>query len=1007
MTIIFILSLSVLLQFVAAYLAFRLIPLTGRKLAWGLISAALLFMGLRRCVPLIRILLDDATIRPDLHAELMALAISILMVVGIALITPIFIDRKRAVDALQESKEKYRTVADFTYDWEYWLAPDGKYVYVSPSCERISGYRVEEFLEDPKLLMNITHPDDKLRLAVHIQDVLQGKSGVCTLDFRIITRAGQECWISHVCQAVYSDSGDYLGRRSSNRDITASKRAEMDIIAKDKFMESMIQSSAVATFVVDREHKVVYWNRACEDLTGIKSEDLLGAGNHWRAFYDHPRPCVADVIIDSAYNDLADLYKVYSRSVLIPDGIRAEGWYPNLGGKNRYMIFDAAPIRGENGQITAAIETLQDFTEQKLGEEALRESENLFHTIFDRASDGILIADVSTKIFFKGNAVVCSMLGYTPEELAALSIHDIHPPADLPRVLEIVEKQIKGEVVHAENLPVLRKDGTIFYADIGSTPATICGRDCLVGILRDVTERRRAHDALTKSEERFRKAFYTSPDAVHINRIEDGMCVAVNPGFTRITGYTEQEIIGKTSIELNIWHNAADRKRLIEGLRRDGQVANFEAVFRMMSGELRDGLMSATIIDLDGVPHILGITRDVTERKQVEQEKQKLQAQLLQSQKMESVGRLAGGVAHDFNNMLGVILGYVELALEKIDSAHPLGANLLKIRKAAEHSADLTRQLLAFARKQVVSPRALDMNDIVGEMLKMLQRLIGEDIRLIWQPGVNLWLVKMDPSQIDQILVNVLVNARDAVSGAGNVAIETKNVCLDAADCADHPGLFPGEYVRLTVSDDGCGIDAEMLGRIFEPYFTTKGTGKGTGLGLATVYGIVKQNEGFIDVHSEPDRGTAFRIYLPRHIGKVEQAEPTGRPEQERRGRETVLVVEDEPTLLELAKIILEDQGYRVLAASTPAEALRLAGEQAQEIHLLLTDVVLPEMNGRDLAQRFLSIHSRAKCLFASGYTDEVIARHGILDDGLNFIQKPFTVKSLLAKVRETLEKGT
>ncbi len=490
----FILTLSILLQLIAAIMAFRLIPLTGKRAAWSLIATALTLMALRRGITLIRSLTGAITFRPDLNAELVALAISILMVVGISRIASIFhdrlraeealkeseirykslfnnnhavmllidpdnaniidsnpaasayygwsrdaltkmrideintltkeevsaemklalfekrnhfifkhrradgtirdvevysgpirikgkallysivydvADRKRAEEALKESEERYRTVADFAHAWEYWLDPDGEYIYVSPACERISGYRVEEFQQDPNLMEKITHPDDKHLLFDHIHNTLQGRSDACELEYRIITRDGQERWIGHACQGVYNHANEYLGRRGSNRDITDRKLGEEELKEKDRFIESIVQCSAVATFVVDAEHKVIYWNKACEDLTGIKSDDLLGTSDHWKAFYEHPHPCVADIIIDNKYNEMNTFYTIYARSVLIPDGIRAEGWYPNLGGKNRYLLFDAAPIRDDNGKILAAIETLQDITDRKLAEEQL------------------------------------------------------------------------------------------------------------------------------------------------------------------------------------------------------------------------------------------------------------------------------------------------------------------------------------------------------------------------------------------------------------------------------------------------------------------------------------------------------------------------------------------------------------------------------------------------------------------------------------------------------------
>ncbi len=395
---------------------------------------------------------------------------------------------------------------------------------------------------------------------------------------------------------------------------------------------------------------------------------------------------------------------------------------------------------------------------------------------------------------------------------------------------------------------------------------------------------------------------------------------------------------------------------------------------------------------------------EIVERKWAQEEKERLQEQLLQAQKMESVGQLAGGVAHDFNNMLGVILGRTELAMMNADPLDPIHATLKEIHKAARRSSDLTRQLLAFARKQTVAPKVLDLNETVASMLKILLRLIGEEINLVWKPGAVVWPVKMDPSQIDQLLANLCINARDAIAGVGKVTIETANITFDEAYCAVHPGFKPGDYVMLAVSDDGCGITADVKDHIFEPYFTTKDTGKGTGLGLATVYGIVKQNQGFINVYSEPGNGSTFKIYLARFAeGAVEAisastaATPTGRGE-------TLLLVEDEQAILEVGRTMLERLGYKVLTAATPGEALRQARAHAAEIQLLITDVVMPEMNGRQLEKLVSDIKPGLKCLFTSGYTANVIAHRGVLEKGVNFLPKPFSLEDLALKVREALE---
>lgn len=398
------------------------------------------------------------------------------------------------------------------------------------------------------------------------------------------------------------------------------------------------------------------------------------------------------------------------------------------------------------------------------------------------------------------------------------------------------------------------------------------------------------------------------------------------------------------------------------------------------------------------------LERDITERKQAEEERRKFQDQMIQAQKMESIGRLAGGIAHDFNNMLGVIFGCVEMALLQLDQAHPVYANIKEIQGAAQRSAALTRQLLAFARRQAVSRKALNMNDTMAGMLNILQRLIGENIELVWKPGTGLWLVKMDPSQVDQILANLCVNARDAISGAGQVLIETNNVVFDAASCRQHEGLAPGEYVRLSVSDNGCGMDKETLAHLFEPFFTTKGIGKGTGLGLATVYGIVKQNEGHISIRSEPNHGTTFGIYFPRCAARVEQDRPPVLTVSASHGQETILLVEDEPLLMRLIQMMLESLGYHVFSATTPGEAIRLAEEHVGAIHLLMTDLVMPEINGRQLSKQIQKHHPQVKSLFMSGYTAEVIGANGFFEEDEHFLQKPFSRNELAAKIREILD---
>ena len=426
-----------------------------------------------------------------------------------------------------------------------------------------------------------------------------------------------------------------------------------------------------------------------------------------------------------------------------------------------------------------------------------------------------------------------------------------------------------------------------------------------------------------------------------------------------------------------------------------------ETATEIMRKGARDYIMKDKLTRL--VPAVQRELAETRERRRRQENEKKLQAQLNQAQKMEAIGTLAGGVAHDFNNLLTVIKGYAEIALLQIKPEQVGHEELQGILQAAQRSAELTRQLLAFARKQTVAPQKLDLNRAVTGMLTMLNRLIGEGIDLRWLPAGDLWPVRIDPGQVDQILANLCVNARDALVGSGRISIETTNIVLDNDYCAGHADASPGEYVLLTVSDNGAGMDREVQDHIFEPFFTTKAVGKGTGLGLATVYGIVRQNEGFINFYSEPGRGTTFRTYLPRRDGERPEAAAAPAAAPPVASGETILLVEDDEIILKVTTRILASLGYKVLAAATPNSALKLAKEYPQKIDLLLSDVVMPELNGQELAARISALKPGIRCLFMSGYTADVISNNGLLAEGINFLAKPFSLPELAAKVRSSL----
>lgn len=637
-------------------------------------------------------------------------------------------------------------------------------------------------------------------------------------------------------------------------------------------------------------------------------------------------------------------------------------------------------------------ESLERRIEERTRE--LRESEDRYRNLIMHSPDAVLV-NLENRIILVNYTCLklfgCQnedeLIGKTPYELFHPDFHD--------QIRERIHRlQNLGEAVPRIEEKIVRMNGELIDVEVLAAPFPFGGVNAIHVILRDITEQKKARE----ERERMLAAIEQAGEIIIITD-PDGIINYVNPAFESVLGYTREEVMKRLPRILKSGKQDKDFYRNLWETITSKQTWAGRMVNKTKGGKLITVESSISpVCDASGkIVNFVAVMHDITENL-------RLSEQFHQAQKMESIGHLAGGVAHDFNNMLGIILGHAEMALDQVAPSQPLYNDLLEIRQAAERSASLTRQLLAFARKQIIDPKVLDLNETVEGMLKMLRRLIGEDIALAWLPSPGLWPIRMDPSQIDQLLANLCINARDAITDIGKVTIETGNISFDEAYCRNHLGFVVGEFVQLAVSDNGCGMNKDTQDKLFEPFFTTKEMGKGTGLGLATVYGIVKQNNGFINVYSELNQGTTFKIYLPRHAGHVvTNLQPVAENMISGSG-ETILLVEDEPAILKMTTTMLTMQGYTVLSANTPDEAMRLAKEHTGEIHLLMTDVVMPEMNGRALAKYLLSLYPGIRLLFTSGYTANVIAHHGVLDNGVHFIQKPFSMKALTEAVQNALK---
>ena len=897
-------------------------------------------------------------------------------IVGASAIAHDINDRKRAEQVLLESERQFRTLCDSMPQLAWRANPDGWiywynqrwYQYTGTTLDQMQGWGWKS-VHDPATLPKVMEKWQASIATGESFDMvfpLRGADGA----FRpFLTRV----------VPVKNAEGGVVHWFGTNTDISEQKGIEDALRESEERFHAFMDNVPAIAWAKDEQGKHVYLNRAYERAFGVRRENSYGKTDFelWDA-------------------EMAVIFRRADEAVLAankPIEVIENTWTSGDGHRtwqNVKFPFQDSKDRRFVGGIGI------DVTEKHLNEERLRE----YARVVEDLEEMILVVDRQYR-YVIANRAFLKFRGMSAEQVVGHFVHEvIGENTFVTTVKEKMDECFQGQVVQYEmtyDFPNLgKRELFVSYFPIESSS----GIDRIGGVLQDITDRKLAEEALRKSEERFSKAFRDNPLAISISTETGGRFLDVNHAFVDLLGYRRQDVIGHTAAELSFWVEPSDRIGMLQQLKEEGRVAKRHIRYQTAKGEIREADTWTESIELDGQRCLLGITHDITEI-------QHLEAQLRQAQKMEAVGRLAGGVAHDFNNLLGVIMGYSDLSLGLFTPENPVCRYLSEIKRASQRGALLTQQLLAFSRKQVVFPKILNLNDVVRDATKMLQRLVGEDVAVEFRPTIPVASIKADSGQIDQILMNLVVNARDAMPAGGKILIETAHSELDEHYVSQHQGAHAGQHVVLIVSDTGCGMDENIKSQIFEPFFSTKEMGKGTGLGLSTVYGIVKQSEGYIAVYSEPGKGTTFKIYFPMVHEKGKELVPPIEVAEPPQGSETILVVEDEKTLREVTVALLQGAGYRVLEAKDPEEALRIITDSDPPIDLLLTDVVMPGRSGADLATEGRKRRPRLRSVFMSGYTGDLVQRQGVEIDESSFLEKPFTKRSLLTKVYSVLHGQT
>ncbi len=930
-------------------------------------------------------------------------------------------EKIKARQKIQESERRLRLITDNISDIIWTMDFNLRFTYLSPSVFRVLGYTPEELMNLPLSLMV---PEDTYTMFRRRLDneLVQERSGavlekgrILTIAIPLIHRDGSTRSMEINITFNRDEHGSPFEIVGVTRDISDRRQIEEALRDSEQRHRVIVENVNEVVWTFGMDLGFISTSPASARVTGypneemvmMKAQDLLSPASFE----------LAAQILDEelAVENSGQPFDPHRSRTLELEVRRKDG-------EHIWVEVNTKFNRDADGNPTKVLVVGRDITERKQAEEALEESEKRYRMIVENMQDIIWTMDLNFNYAYRSPSNI-QITGHTPHEISEILPRDLLTPESSARVGQALTEELENEFgpnpvdphrSRTLELEAYHKDGGTVWIEVTATflrddegnPVEI------LLVARDMTDRKRIAGELEASEQRYRMIVENMSDVIMVMGL-DFTEQYRSPSAAHLTGYTLEELSAiPTQEQVTPESYALVEQILMEQLEKESDPDAVDLHWsRTLEVELyhKDGGTvwveeTATFLrDADGRPEAIVLAiRNITERKQAEEEKERLEGQLIQSQKMETVGRLAGGVAHDFNNMLSVILGYVDLAKLRLVKEHPVLKDINEIEKAAVRSRDITSQLLAFSRKQIITPTVVNLNDLVVNTEKALSPLIGEDIHLKVRIEEEPWMIKVDPSQIEQILINLAVNARDAMPHGGKLTIETRNVTIDEFYCRGHLDFTPGDYVQLSVSDNGTGMDRETMGHIFEPFFTTKEMGKGTGLGMATVYGIVRQNRGVINTYSEPGHGTIFKVYLPRTTEEREVWKETDEKSITAEGG-TILLVEDDPMVLEITRGMLESIGYNVIAADTSQDAMNLCRKDDTPFSLVITDVVMPAMSGKELIDEIKKVRPGIKVLFMSGYTADAIANHGILEEGIQFLQKPFGLKELARKVREVM----